>query len=30
MPEEGDPLTADQIELIRTWILEGAKETAGS
>lgn len=25
MPEEGDPLTPEQIETIRTWIAEGAK-----
>lgn len=25
MPEEGDPLTPEQIELIRTWIAEGAE-----
>ncbi len=26
MPQEADPLAADQIELIRQWILEGAKD----
>ena len=26
MPPKGDPLTADQIELFRRWILEGASE----
>ena len=26
MPEEGDPLTPEQIELIRTWIVEGAED----
>lgn len=25
MPEEGDPLTPEQIETIRTWIAEGAE-----
>lgn len=25
MPEEGDPVPADQIEIIRTWIAEGAQ-----
>lgn len=25
MPEEGDPLTPEQIDLIRTWIAEGAE-----
>lgn len=25
MPEEGDPLTPEQIEVIRTWIAEGAE-----
>lgn len=25
MPEEGDPLTPEQIEIIRTWIAEGAQ-----
>ena len=25
MPEDGDPLTKEQIETIRTWIAEGAK-----
>ncbi len=25
MPQKGDPLTAEQIELIRAWILQGAK-----
>ena len=25
MPEEGDPLSPEDIELIRTWIAEGAK-----
>ena len=25
MPEEGDPLSPEQIELLRTWIAEGAR-----
>jgi mono/diheme cytochrome c family protein len=25
MPEDGDPLSAEEIELIRTWIAEGAE-----
>ena len=25
MPEEGDPLTPEEIELVRTWISEGAE-----
>ncbi len=25
MPEEGDPATAEEIELLRTWIAEGAE-----
>ena len=25
MPEDGDPLSEDQIDLIRRWIIEGAK-----
>jgi hypothetical protein len=24
MPEEGDPVTAEELELIKTWITEGA------
>jgi mono/diheme cytochrome c family protein len=30
MPKGGDPLAADEIELIRTWIEEGAKFTAAT
>ena len=26
MPEEGDPLSPEQVEVIRTWITEGAKD----
>ena len=30
MPEGGDRLSDEKIELIKNWILEGAKETAGN